>query len=319
MMSVTGRIYQVSAGNLRGLPVAKSKMRAGLILPFSRDYLRTAAVAVFLAVCPFVVHSRAQGTSPPPRKSPVARPAAESGKKTFESVCAACHGLDGRGGERGPNIATRAEVQGLTDEETLHILQSGIPAAGMPAFGALGPPKIKAVMGYLRILQGGSQGVFIPGNAQRGNSLFFGAAGCAKCHMINGAGGFLGADLSSYASKASIEDIRSAITDPNKDLDPQARTVLVTTREGRRFTGIARNEDNFSLQLQSLDGTFHLLLKSDLKHLEYEPKSLMPSDYGSVLSPAELDDLVKYLFSVARTAKQPQASGKKSKCDEEHQ
>jgi len=136
--------------------------------------------------------------------------------------------------------------------------------------------------------------------------------------MINGVGGFLGADLSSYASKASIEDIRSAITDPNKDLDPQARTVLVATREGRKFMGIARNEDNFSLQLQSLDGTFHLLRKSDLEHLEYQPKSLMPSDYGSVLNRAELDDLVSYLVSTARAAKQTQASGEKSKGDEEN-
>jgi putative heme-binding domain-containing protein len=293
-------------------------MRATLILLCSRNYLRIAAVTIFLAACAFVVHSRGQGTSPPPSKSPVDRSAAGSGRKTFESVCAACHGLDGRGGERGPNIATREEVQRLTDEETSHILQSGIPGAGMPAFATLGASKIKAVIGYLRVLQGQNQDASIPGDAQRGKSLFFGQAGCAKCHMINGVGGFLGADLSSYASKASIEDIRSAITDPNKDLDPQARTALVTTREGRKFMGIARNEDNFSLQLQSLDGTFHLLRKSDLEHLEYQPKSLMPSDYGSVLNRAELDDLVSYLVSTARAAKQTQASGEKSKGDEEN-
>ena len=292
-------------------------MSATLILLFSPGYLRIAAVTIFLTACPFAVHSRAQGTTPPLSKSPIDRSAAGSGRKTFESVCAACHGLDGRGGERGPNIATRADVQKLTDEETLHILQSGIPAAGMPAFGALGEPKIKAVIWYLRILQGGNDASSIPGDPQRGKSVFFGKAGCAKCHMINGVGGFLGADLSSYASQASIKDIRSAITDPNKDLDPQARTVLVKTRGGARFTGIARNEDNFSLQLQSLDGTFHLLLKSDVERLEYQPKSLMPSGYSSMLSRAELDDLVNYLFNAAQTAKQPQASGRKSKSNEE--
>ncbi len=292
-------------------------MRATLVWLFALDYLRTAAVVAFLAACPFAVHSEVPRTNPPLSKSQVDRSAPESGRKTFESVCAGCHGLDGRGGERGPNIATRAEVQKLTDEETLQILQSGMPAAGMPAFASLGASRIKGVIAYLRILQGENEDVFVPGDAQRGKSLFFGEAGCAKCHMINGAGGFLGADLSSYASKASIEDIRSAITDPNKDLDPQARTVLVTTREGRKFTGIARNEDNFSLQLQSLDGTFHLLLKSDLANLEYQPKSLMPSDYGSVLSPADLNDLVSYLFSAARAAKEPQTTGKKSKHDED--
>jgi len=271
----------------------------------------------FLAACPFAVHSEAQRTKAPARKSPADRSTAESGRKTFESVCAGCHGLDGRGSERGPNIATRAEVRSLTDEETSHFLQFGRPAAGMPAFASLGASRIKGVIAYLRILQGENEDVSVPGDAQRGKSLFFGEAGCAKCHMINGAGGFLGADLSSYASKTSIEDIRRAITDPNKDLDPQARTALVTTREGRKFTGIARNEDNFSLQLQSLDGTFHLLLKSDLERVEYQPKSLMPSDYGSRLSLTELDDLVNYLFKAARAAKEPPTTGKKSKHDED--
>ena len=93
--------------------------------------------------------------------------------------------------------------------------------------------------------------------------------------------------------------------------------MLVTTREGRQFTGIARNEDNFSLQLQTLDGTFHLLSKTDLTHFEYLPKSLMPSDYGSVLSATELDDLVRYLAHAARAAKKVQASRTKSELEKE--
>jgi putative heme-binding domain-containing protein len=197
----------------------------------------------------------------------------------------------------------------LSDEETLHILRAGIPAAGMPAFSALGEPKIKAVMAYLRILQGGGKAAAIPGDAQRGKLLFFGKAGCAKCHMISGAGGFIGADLSSYGSNGSAQEIRAAIIDPNKDLDPRERTVLVTTREGHRFTGVARNEDNFSLQLQSVDGTFHLILKADLDQLEFLPKSLMPSDYGSALSSAEIDDLVSYLVRTARATRQRQIPG----------
>ena len=135
--------------------------------------------------------------------------------------------------------------------------------------------------------------------------------------MIGGLGGFIGADLSSYGSNSSAKEIRTAITVPNQDLEPRERTVLVTTREGRQFTGIARNEDNFSLQLQTLDGTFHLLSKTDLTHFEYLPKSLMPSDYGSVLSATELDDLVRYLAQAARAAKKVQASRTKSELEKE--
>jgi putative heme-binding domain-containing protein len=294
-----------------------TRKKAALYLLSSSRFFCAAIASTLFAACAWVMHAGAQRDNPAAQKNQTARSAAEDGRKTFESVCATCHGLDGRGGERGPNIATNPEVQQLSDETTLHILQAGIPAAGMPAFGALGVPKIKAVMGYLRILQGGSKAAAFPGNPQKGKLLFFGKAGCAKCHTINGMGGFLGADLSTYGANASIEEIRSAITDPNKDLDPRAGTVFVTTREGRQFTGIARNEDNFSLQLQSLDGTFHLFAKSDLAHLEYQPKSLMPSDYGSILGSGEMDDLVSYLLRTAQTAKRTQASGPKSKPQDE--
>jgi cytochrome c oxidase cbb3-type subunit III len=265
------------------------------------------------------MHVKAQNADHPAKRSHTDRSAAEDGRRTFESVCATCHGLDGRGGERGPNISTRAEVQQLSDKETLHVLQAGIPSAGMPAFGVLGASKIKAVMDYLRILQGGSKIASVSGDAQRGKLLFFGKAGCAKCHMINGAGGFFGADLSAYGLNVSLEEMRSAITDPNRDPEPREKTVLVTTREGRQFTGIARNEDNFSLQLQSLDGTFHLFAKADLEHFEYLPKSLMPADYGAVLSTGELDDLVSYLWRTARAARNVQTPGTKSETQEEEQ
>jgi putative heme-binding domain-containing protein len=291
--------------------------RAAFILHSSHRFFCAAIVAVLFAACTLLVPAGAQRGNPAGRKNQPGRSAAADGRRMFESVCATCHGLDGRGGERGPNVATRAEVQRLSDEETLRILQAGVPAAGMPAFGALGVPKLNAVMGYLRILQGGSKAASIPGNPQRGKSLFFGKAGCANCHTINGSGGFFGADLSSYGSNVSIEEIRSAITDPDKDLDPRARTVLGTTREGRQFTGIARNEDNFSLQLQSLDGTFYLFAKADLEHLEYQPKSLMPSDYGSVLSASEINDLVSYLIRTAQATKLTQAPGTNSKPEKE--
>jgi cytochrome c oxidase cbb3-type subunit 3 len=291
--------------------------RAAFILHSSHRFFCAAIVAVLFAACALLMPAGAQRGNPGARKNQPRSSAAADGRKMFESVCAICHGLDGRGSERGPNIATRAEVQQLSDADTLRILQAGIPAAGMPAFGALGVSKLQAVMAYLRILQGGSKAAFIAGDPQRGKSLFFGKAGCAKCHMINGSGGFLGADLSYYGSNASIEEIRSAITDPDKDLDPRSRTVLVTTREGRQFTGIARNEDNFSLQLQSLDGTFHLFAKSDLEHLEYQPKSLMPSNYGSLLSASELNDLVSYLIRTAQATKQMQASETKWKRQKE--
>jgi cytochrome c oxidase cbb3-type subunit III len=218
------------------------------------------------------------------------------GQKVFASTCAGCHGLDGRGGERAPNIAQNRDVQRLSDAQLTGIVQEGVPGTGMPAFHSLANSDVKAVVAYLRILQGTNKTSALPGNPARGKTLFYGDAGCSACHMVAGNGGFIASDLSGYGSTHSVEEIRKAITQPASDR--QAQSAVVVVRTGQQFTGRIRNEDNFSLQLQLLDGTFHFFLKSDIERVEYKP--LMPVDYASRLSAQDLDDLVSYLISSAK-------------------
>jgi cytochrome c oxidase cbb3-type subunit III len=226
------------------------------------------------------------------------QPASESaggGRPIFASKCAICHGLDGRGGEHAPNIASNPTVRQLSDAELFRIVEHGIPASGMPSFEALGVPKIGAVVRYLRVLQGQHFFATLPGNAHRGRQLFFGKAACSTCHMVRGEGGFIGPDLLTYIQTHSLQEIRQAIVSPNKNLGPQQDIVIAVTRQGQKYAGIARSEDNFSLQLQTPDGAFHLLMKSDLASLRHEPRSLMPSSYGAKLSSRDLDDMISFL------------------------
>ena len=230
---------------------------------------------------------------------------AGEGKQIFATTCAACHGLDGAGGEHGPDVSHRREVQGLTDKALQQIVRGGVPGTGMPAFRSLSDAQVKAVVGYLRSLQGQGAATQVSGDPKHGQAIFFGKAGCSQCHMAGGEGGFIASDLSSYASMPSASDIRDAITDPNRNLDPRKRPVAVTTADGQTLTGVVRNEDNFSLQLQTPDGALHLFAKPELKSIEYQSRSLMPDDYASRLSRQELDDLVSYLVSIARGKSKP--------------
>jgi putative heme-binding domain-containing protein len=116
--------------------------------------------------------------------------------------------------------------------------------------------------------------------------------------MAAGKGGFIASDLSGYAHSHAVEQILSAITNPAADNDRQSRLVTVTTHSGEKYVGRIRNEDNFSLQLQALDGTFYFVDKADLAGLD-SSQTLMPSDYGSTLSSNELNDVVSYLMRVA--------------------
>jgi hypothetical protein len=87
--------------------------------------------------------------------------------------------------------------------------------------------------------------------------------------------------------------------------------ATATLHSGEKYTGRVRNEDNFSLQLQTLDGIFHLLAKSELEELEYSSQSLMPSNFGSTLSPDELNDVVSYLMSLGDASASPPKTSEK--------
>jgi cytochrome c oxidase cbb3-type subunit III len=228
------------------------------------------------------------------------------GKQLLAANCAACHGIDGKGSERAPNIAESSRR--LSDEQLAKIIGNGIPGTGMPAFHLLSNVQKNQLIAYLRTLGVASAPVKLPGNPQKGEAIFFGQPGCSNCHMIAGKGGFIGSDLTEYASTHSVEQIRSAIVDSTSNKQ-QVRLATAVMRDGEKYAGRVRNEDNFSLQLQSLDGTYHLIMKSELQKLDYESQPLMPSNFGSSLTASELNDLISYLLSAAGNA-DPQKNAK---------
>ena len=74
--------------------------------------------------------------------------------------------------------------------------------------------------------------------------------------------------------------------------------VTVVTRDGRRITGVRRNEDTFSLQMIGTDDRIHLFLKKDLKKIIRGQKSLMPAYSEQELSKEGLRDLLAYMASL---------------------
>jgi cytochrome c oxidase cbb3-type subunit 3 len=278
--------------------------------------------AAALVLCSLLLAATVSSQDQQPGRSndsaAASRPADESladGRQIFESRCSGCHGLDGRGGERAPDIATAQKTQGQSDAALAHVVENGIPAGGMPAFPMLDSSRVKSLIGYLRFLQGKTRSAKLPGDPRNGKTLFSRKARCSECHMVQGEGGFMASDLSLFGRTHSVGEIRDAITKPG-NVNRQDAAVVVTTRAAQKYSGIVRNEDNFSLQLQTLDGAFHLFMKSELDGIARQPDSLMPSDYGATLNPGELNDLISFLMSAANDAKGA-ASSKKSEQDEE--
>jgi cytochrome c oxidase cbb3-type subunit III len=232
------------------------------------------------------------------------------GAALFASNCAACHGADGRGGEHAPDIATASDVRRLTDKNLIDIVKNGITGTGMPGFDWLSQDKILAIDAYVRTLQGKNSAVTLPGNAEHGEKLFFGKAQCAECHMAQGKGGFIASDLSYSDSNTNVDRLRQVILDPANSLPAQKKAVTITTSDGQKYTGALRAQDNFSISIQTMDSAFHYFLKSQLTSLDIGARSLMPHDYRSRLSDAEVNDLVSYLIRISsQSPKAQDASG----------
>lgn len=237
---------------------------------------------------------------------------AREGARRFEEYCAGCHGTDGRGGAKGPSLA--GAPANRSDAELSAIVSNGT-RGGMPPFAQIGGANIEALVHFLRLLQGdspakSSQPEPLPGDARAGRALFFGKAQCSSCHMINGQGGFMARGLTHYGRNLSADAIRAAIVDPDNPLIPSARVVTVTTRAGQTLTGVLRNEDEFNVDLQTEDGRHHLLKRSDVTHVDYTLHSLMPRDYATRLSRAELNDIVSILMATGREPQASEASGR---------
>jgi putative heme-binding domain-containing protein len=114
---------------------------------------------------------------------------------------------------------------------------------------------------------------------------------------VNGRGGLLGPDLTEIGLRRSLKFLRDSIVDPSAYINPEYRSVTVVPRSGTRVRGVVLNEDDYSIQLRDTREQLRSYLKSDLKEVQQEKESLMPS-YKSILSETEINDLVARLNSL---------------------
>jgi cytochrome c oxidase cbb3-type subunit 3 len=240
--------------------------------------------------------------------------AAKLGESQFRANCAFCHGLGARGGGRGPDLTRAQKRHGSSDSEIFHNIHDGIAGTAMPAAtnGGIGvgmsDGEIWQVIAYLRSVEkkaaSGTEG-----NAAHGKELFYGTAGCVRCHMVNGKGGRLGPDLSSVGGSRSFEylvdsmrnpskRLAQGISEPLKDFSQEYETVTVVTADGTKLTGVVLNEDNFSLQMMDTLEQLRLLQKDKLRSYVKSRESLMPAYDQKMLSDKDLQDLIAYLLAV---------------------
>jgi PQQ-dependent dehydrogenase (methanol/ethanol family) len=213
------------------------------------------------------------------------------GRRLYSQLCVGCHGADARGTDQAPGLAENPQLRNLSLPKLHDVILRGIPGTGMPPFH-LPAAQLDALATFVHSLNLEAVNTLTPGNPAAGRTFFFGQGGCSSCHMVLGKGKPIGPDLSNVGDEMSLDEIRDALAYPSAHVTPGYQMATVELRNGETVRGFVRNQSNFDVRLQDLEGQFHLLQASQIAAVREEKQSVMPP---VTASPEELQDLLAYL------------------------
>ena len=175
--------------------------------------------------------------------------AKSEGARLFVRNCSACHGDTGKGG-RGPDLTTGDWKHGGSIDDLVKNIIQGIPGTQMPPIN-MPDEQARSIAEYLLSITA-KQNEKPNGDEANGRTLFYGTANCSTCHMFAGRGGVLGPDLTNSRARYQASALSSKMAAP---------FAMV---EAAGFTGVAKGEDTFTLQLLDTKQKWHLLNKREL-------------------------------------------------------
>ncbi len=136
------------------------------------------------------------------------------------------------------------------------------------------------------------------GNAAAGQRVFFHPRGpaCYRCHQMDGRGGSIGPELSVTPRALTVGRLLESLLKPSKEIAPQFTSWAVVRHDGTTFSGIMLSEaPDGTRQYGTPDGQTITVRDADVAEVRPQPKSIMPDDLCTQMTPAELADLLAYL------------------------
>jgi len=263
---------------------------------------------------------RGRGPNFPQQQRPLADAAVVmKGKGLYESSCAACHGIDLRGGQQGgPNLLrSQTLLSDKAGELVIPIVRGGRPnpPAGMPPMPPFAFPDddIKAIAEYLHsvLKQAGNQGrppggdVIPPEKALVGDpaagQAYFNAR-CSSCHSITG-------DLQHVASRAADpRELQNLWISGGGGGGRGGRrgggegrpvTVVVTAATGGSVQGRLVRIDDFIVSLVQDDGTRRTFVRNGAEpKVELRDPSAAHRNLVPALADKDMHNVTAYLWTI---------------------
>jgi putative membrane-bound dehydrogenase-like protein len=130
------------------------------------------------------------------------------------------------------------------------------------------------------------------GDLKKGKTLFQNT--CGSCHKMYGEGEVMGPDLTG-SNRTDVDYILMNVLEPSAEIQDDYKMVVITTRDGRTFSGNVISENQRQLTLRIVGQEPIIINKSTIQSREVTPVSMMPPGLFENLTEKEIVDLVAYL------------------------
>jgi len=259
----------------------------------SRSFGRHVAAAA-TALCVAVASMAAQ-QNPQEHPGQYSQADVEAGSRLYSAQCQLCHGPNGEQ-VTGIDLRRGQFRRSTSDEDLAKVITTGVTGTAMPPF-SMQATEVTSVIAFIRAGFDPAGTAVKVGNAARGRQLFEGKGTCTTCHRVNGSGPRVAPDLSDVGAARTPATLQRSLLEPSAVMQPINRPVRVTMKDGRTFTGRRFNEDTFTVQLIDQQERLLSLEKKDIKALDVQTTSPMPSFNGK-LTTEEISDVIAYLVSL---------------------
>jgi putative heme-binding domain-containing protein len=127
------------------------------------------------------------------------------------------------------------------------------------------------------------------------------AKNCASCHRIGGEGALIGPQLDGIGTRG-LERICEDVLDPNRNVDRAFRTTLLTLKDGDIVSGLFRREEGELVVLADSTGREISIPKNNIAERQESDVSLMPENFGDLLSQGDFNSLMAFLLAKGSAA-----------------
>lgn len=134
----------------------------------------------------------------------------------------------------------------------------------------------------------------LKGHKQRGEEVY--ARECVKCHRLSSREHPIGPNLI-RGSEKDPESLLTNILDPNRFVEPQYLSYVVTDQRGGLYTGILSEETSSSITLVEGQDLSNTLQRNDIKEIRATGNSLMPEGLEENISHQEMADLISFIMA----------------------